>query len=211
MISTTPLVGLSAAAACLYAFRLDRAPSAGRTAVKATAVGALAVLAYISDAPTALVVALVLSSLGDAFLAGDPRRWLPTGLASFLLAHIAYIWLFMQDGGGRAALAAEPVRALGVILAFTAGATMLAWLWGSLGALKAAVALYALALSAMVAAAFTLPKILWPGMLGAVWFMASDAILSAELFRALRTRASSQAVWWLYYGAQGAITYAYLR
>ena len=88
---------------------------------------------------------------------------------------------------------------------------MLAWLWRSLEALRPAVTLYALALAAMVAAAFTLPKILWPAMAGAVWFMASDAILSAELFKGLRTRLSTQAVWWLYYAAQGAITYAYLR
>ncbi|HEY2658479.1 MAG TPA: lysoplasmalogenase [Caulobacteraceae bacterium] len=205
------LIGLSGSACLGYAFLVDSAPSAGRTAVKTVAVGALAVLAYIRGTPTPLVVALALSAIGDGFLAGDPEKLLPLGLGAFLAAHVGYIWLFLQDGGGRAALAAEPVRVLGVAFAFGAGATMLTWLWRSLGALRPAVAVYAAALAAMTAAAFTLPKILWPAMPGAVSFLASDAILSAELFKGLKSRAASQAVWWLYYGAQAAIAYAYLR
>ena len=145
------LIGLSALACAVYAALVERAPSPGRTLVKTVAVGALAALAYIRGAPTPLVVALGLSAIGDAFLAGDPKKWLPAGLGAFLVAHVAYVWLFLQDGGGRSALAAEPVRGLGVILAFAAGATMLAWLWRHLGALRPAVALYAFALAAMAA------------------------------------------------------------
>ncbi|QUD86872.1 lysoplasmalogenase [Phenylobacterium montanum] len=211
MSFSTLLIGLSAAAGVGYVFLLERPPGALRTLVKTLAVAALAALAYLRDAPTGLVVALALSAAGDAFLAGDPDRWLPLGLGAFLLAHVAYVWQFLHDGGGRAALAAEPVRAGGVIMAFAAGIMMLAWLWRSLGALRPAVAVYALALSAMVAAAFTLPKFLAPAMAGAVMFMASDAILSAELFKGLRSRLSTHAVWGLYYGAQAAIAYAYLR
>lgn len=211
MTASDLLIGASALACIGYAFLVDRKPAAGRTAVKTVAVGALAALAYIRGAPTPLVVALGLSAIGDGFLAGDPEEFLPLGLGAFLAAHVAYIWLFVQDGGGRAALAAEPVRALGVAFALGAGVAMLTWLWRSLGALRPAVAVYAAALAAMTAAAFTLPKILWPAMPGAVSFLASDAILSAELFKGLRSRVASQAVWWLYCGAQAAITYAYLR
>jgi uncharacterized membrane protein YhhN len=211
MSPPTVLIGVSAAAGAGYCLLVERPPSGLRTLVKTAAVAGLAALAYLRGAPTLLVIALALCAVGDAFLAGDPKKWLPLGLASFLLAHFAYVWLFLHDGGGRAALAAEPVRAAGVILAFAAGATMLAWLWGSLGALKPAVAVYALALSAMVGAALTLPRILAPAMAGAAMFLASDAILSAELFKGLRTRLSAQAVWWLYYGAQASIAYAYLR
>jgi len=206
------LIGASGLACIAYSLLIGRRASPGRTLVKAAAVGALAVLAYVRGAPTPLVVALILSTLGDAFLAGDPATWLPAGLSAFLLAHGSYIWLFLQDGGGRAALAAEPLRAVGVITAFAAGLMMLAWLWRELAAgMRATVAFYALALSAMVATSFTLPKILWPAMVGAVWFMISDALLAAELFKGLRSRLSGQAVWWLYYAAQGAMTYAYLR
>jgi uncharacterized membrane protein YhhN len=48
-------------------------------------------------------------------------------------------------------------------------------------------------------------------MVGAAAFFLSDAILSAELFKNRRSPWTSQAVWWLYYGAQAAITWAYLR
>jgi len=212
MAIETTLGGVSAAASGLYGLWLVRRPVAvGRTLTKTAAVGALAVLAYVAGAPIALTVALVLSALGDAFLAGEAERWLPFGLTAFLAAHIAYIWLFAHDGGGRAILMAEPVRLLGFVAAFAAGAAMLSWLWSSLGRLRWAVAAYALALSLMAAASFTLPARLWPAMAGAGAFLLSDGVLSAELFKGLRARWATYAVWALYYAAQALIVWAYLR
>jgi uncharacterized membrane protein YhhN len=206
------LGGVSAIASAVYGLWLTRKPiSAWRTLAKTVPVGALAVLAYVAGAPLALTTALVLSAIGDACLAGNAERWLPAGLGAFLLAHVAYIWLFVHDGGGRAALIAEPVRTLGVAAAFATGVTMLAWLWRSLGAMKGAVSLYVVALVAMAASSFTLPHRLWPAMLGAAAFTASDGILSAELFKALRAPWVSYAVWGLYYAAQALILWAYLR
>lgn len=206
------LGGVSAVASAVYGLWLTRRPvSAWRTLAKTLPVGALAVLAYVAGAPVALTTALVLSAIGDACLAGDAERWLPAGLGAFLLAHVAYIWLFVHDGGGRAALIAEPVRTLGVAAAFATGVTMLAWLWRSLGAMKGAVSVYVVALVAMTASSFTLPHRLWPAMLGAAAFTASDGILSAELFKSLRSPLASLAVWSLYYAAQALILWAYLR
>src|ERR1700759_1338414 len=97
----TTLGGMSAAASGLYGLWLVRkAVSTWRTLAKTAAVAALAVLSYVSGAPVAMTIALVLSALGDAFLAGEAERWLPAGLAAFLAAHVAYIWLFVHDGGG---------------------------------------------------------------------------------------------------------------
>jgi uncharacterized membrane protein YhhN len=212
MTLETGFIALSAAAAILYALVFNaRAPSLLRTAVKTTAVGALAGLAVIDGAPPFLIAALALSAVGDAFLAGDPRRWLAPGLGAFLFAHLAYIWLFMRIGGGRAALEAEPWRALGVFGAVAAGAMMLTWLWGSIGPLRPAVAVYAAALAAMTAAAFTLPRLFWPAMAGAVLFMASDALLSAEQFKGRRTVWSGPAIWAAYFAAQALMAYAFLR
>jgi uncharacterized membrane protein YhhN len=202
----------SVTASAVYGLWLAPKPvSAGRTLVKTLAVAALAVLSYIAGAPLALTIALLMSATGDAFLAGDPQRWLSLGLGAFLAAHIAYIWLFLHDGGGRAALIAEPVRTLGVSAAFAAGVTMLAWLWRSLGAMRIAVLAYATALCLMAAASFTLPYRLWPAMLGAAAFTASDGLLSAELFKDLRAPWLTYAVWGLYYAAQALIVWAYLR
>ena len=207
-----PLIALSAATAILYGAVLNGRPaSALRTVVKTVAVGALAALAYVDQGPPALIAALVLSAIGDAFLAGDPRRWLPPGLGAFLAAHLAYIWLFAHVGGGGWALQAEPWRVIGVVGAFAAGTMMLTWLWSSIGPLRPAVAVYAAALAVMTAAAFTLPRLLWPAVPGAVLFLTSDALLSAELFKGARSRWSGPAVWVTYYGAQALISYAFLR
>ncbi len=212
MGAETALGGVSAIASMVFGLWLARRPvSAWRTLVKTVAVASLAVLAYVAGAPAPLTAALVLSAIGDAFLAGESERWLPPGLSAFLLAHVSYIWLFVHDGGGRAALIAEPVRTLGVAAAFAAGVTMLAWLWRSLGAMRGAVSVYAIALCAMTASSFTLPHRLWPAMLGAVAFNASDSLLSAELFKSLRAPWVSHAVWGLYYAAQVLIVWAYLR
>ena len=212
MSAQSVLGGVSLAASLAYGLWFVRRPvSTTRTLVKTTAVGALAVLAYVSGAPMALTIALVLSAAGDAFLAGDAERWLPAGLGAFLLAHVAYIWLFAHDGGGRAALIAEPVRTLGVAGAFAFGVTLLAWLWRSLGAMRAPVVLYAAALCAMTAASFTLPHLMWPAMLGASAFALSDGILSAELFKSVKGAFVAYAVWGLYYAGQALIAYAFLR
>jgi uncharacterized membrane protein YhhN len=208
----TTLAGLSAAASAGYgAWFVAQPVSAPRTLVKTAAVGLLAVLAYVEGAPLALTIALVLGAAGDAFLAGDPARWLPAGLGAFLLAHLIYVGLFVHDGGGRAALVAEPLRDLGVAAAFAAGVTLTAWLWRSLGPMRLPVLLYAIAVSAMTAAAFTLPRRLWPAMVGAALFTASDTLLSAELFKGLRAGWTPHAVWALYYAAQALIVWAYLR
>lgn len=212
MAVETTLGEVSAAAGTLYGLWLVGRPSGfWRTLVKVTAVGALAVMAYVSGAPLALTGALILSAVGDGFMAGDPERWLPLGLVAFLLAHVAYIGLFVHDGGGRAALIAEPVRTLGVAAAFAVAVTMLTWLWRSLGALRAAVCLYVAAICLMAAASFTLPYGMWPAMLGAAAFVASDGLLSAQLFKNFKAPWATYAVWWLYFAAQALITWAYLR
>jgi uncharacterized membrane protein YhhN len=206
------LIAVSLSAAIAYGAVLTRREaSLGRTVVKATAVAALAVLAFVFHHPWPLVAGLALSALGDAFLAGDAERWLPAGLGTFLLAHVSYIWLFRTQGYGLGVLASEPWRGAGAGAAVIAGVVMLVWLWRSIGPLRPAVALYAAALALMVFTALTLPLRDWPAMPGAVLFLISDALLSAELFKGFRTRWSGPVVWATYYGAQGLIAYAFLR
>ena len=206
------LIAGSLAAAIFYGAALTRREaSLSRTLVKTTAVALLAVLALVLHHPWPLVAGLGLSALGDAFLAGDAERWLPAGLGAFLLAHLSYIWFFLHNGYGVGVLAIEPWRGVGAGVAVIAGVVMLTWLWRSIGPLRPAVAVYAAALAGMVVTALTLPMRDWPAMPGAVLFLISDALLSAELFKGVRTRWSSPAVWATYYGAQGLIAYAFLR
>ena len=191
---------------------LPQRPDWRRTVVKAAAVGALAVAARLADAPPLLALALALSAVGDAALAIHPTRTLPAGLTAFLLAHVTYVALFIELGTP-ALLLSQPWRLGGAIFALAAACALLRLLWPSLGALRAAVAAYAVAIAAMTAAALTLDLGFWPGMLGAALFMASDAILALRLFR-YEGRPhlwADQAVWWLYAAAQGMIAWAFLR
>lgn len=211
------LIVVSAAAAVIYgAALIGRPPSAPRTLVKAAAVGGLAGAAYITGSQLQLILALGLGALGlgalgDGLLATVSRRWLPAGLAAFLAGHLCYIWLFLEDGGGRAALLAEPWRNLGVAGAMAAGTLTLLSALRGLGPLKPAAAAYVAALTAMAACAFTLPHQLWPAMAGAVGLMISDGLLAAELFAGARSWWSRHAIWWLYYAGQAMIAWAYLR
>ncbi|MDO9224230.1 MAG: lysoplasmalogenase [Caulobacter sp.] len=208
------LIGLSVAAALVHGLVMaGRAPSLARTIIKTTAVGAIAVMAFLSGAPWWLAAGLLLCAAGDAFLAGDPKRWLPAGLGVFLLGHLLYIFLFqeMRDP----ALEMTTPQIAGTVVVGAAALAMLAWLWTHLGPMRAAVTLYVIAIAVMVGSSFLLPAVYWPAMAGALAFMASDAILAGDLFREAKLLGSQRltgwAVWFLYYGGQAGIAWAFLR
>ena len=203
----------AAAAVCALFYGLllvERPPSFMRAVVKTAATGALAVLAYWQGGGPLLAIALALCAVGDAFLAGDPERWLPFGLAAFLAGHVAYALLFWKERGTVDALfwATAP-------LVVAAAAVMLWRLWPALGALRPAVVAYVAAIVAMVTLSLLLPHARWPAALGALAFMTSDAVLSFDLFMGARlagsTRLTAWAVWFLYFGGQALIAYGMLR
>ena len=205
------LLGLSLAAALCYLAAGERAYR-GRALVKGSAIGTLALLAAwlttkgvlgASDG-WLLVAALALSTAGDVFLVADSEGRFRAGLVSFLLAHVAYGALFVGHveapwwpGLGTAAAA--------VIVVLAAGA-VLAWLWPVLGGLRAPVAAYVAVIAAMALAAlladFATPWV----ALGAVAFVASDAVLAANKFRGPLPGAGPF-VWTSYCTAQGLLAF----
>ncbi|PXA83108.1 lysoplasmalogenase [Caulobacter sp. D4A] len=210
-MTDTLLWAICGVCALAYGFVLvERPPSFVRTVVKAAATGALAVLAYLEGGTVLLAVALTLCALGDVFLAGDPKRWLPYGLAAFLAGHVVYVIVFWRERTtpSQAFFVIAPVAAL-------VGAVMLRRLWGSLGPLRPAVLAYVAAILAMVVSAAALPTMRWPATAGAVAFMASDAILAFDLFKGAKlfgsARLTAWAVWFLYIGGQAAIAWGMLR
>ncbi|HWA61710.1 MAG TPA: lysoplasmalogenase family protein [Caulobacteraceae bacterium] len=217
LIGEALAIGAMLAALAYGTVFLGRPPTALRTIVKTLAVGLLAAASWALGLPLGLTAGLALSSLGDAFLAGDPKRWLPFGLASFLTAHLVYIGLFVTRALGRHHGFYAPadtfgltgVRLLGMIAAVLAAGSVLRWLWSGLGALRWAVVAYVAAIVAMVCASFALPDNLWRAMVGAALFFASDAILAAQLFRQRFVgRIGELSVWWLYWFGQGFFFYA---
>jgi uncharacterized membrane protein YhhN len=209
-MTETILWAIAAGSALAYGLVfVQQPPSLLRTTVKTCAVAALAVLAYLDGGSVLLAVALAVCALGDAFLAGDPKRWLPFGLGAFLVGHLVYIPRFRERES------APPVWFWPAVIGVGAVAgLMLRSLWGSLGKLRIPVVVYVLAIVGMVVTSLLLPQSAWPTTAGAVAFMASDAILSFDLFKSAKLfnseRLTAWAVWFLYWGGQAAICWGML-
>jgi uncharacterized membrane protein YhhN len=196
------LSALSLLGFMVYLFMLDHPSSVMRTIAKTVAVGALAALALHLGGPLLLVLALILSALGDAFLAHEGDVAFLGGLGSFLAAHIAYAVLFVSTGPG---FADASLPGLLAVIAFGVGMGTL--MVRKAGPLALPVAAYVLAIAAMGLGGVTLGGLV---LFGAALFMASDAILGSEKFlmqegSPLR-RLTGPAVWVLYYAGQALIT-----
>jgi uncharacterized membrane protein YhhN len=85
-------------------------------------------------------------------------------------------------------------------------AIALGWLRRDMGAIKLGGMVYGGAITVMALQAMWLPWIGWPAMVGAISFLTSDFVLSAELFRlspdAPVRRLTVPVVWWTYAAAQ---------
>jgi uncharacterized membrane protein YhhN len=130
---------------------------------------------------TAILVGLVLSLLGDVFLM-LPRDRFIAGLASFLVAHLAYLAAFGVEEP--VVIAPQLLLPLGVV-----AVALLGLLWPGLGGLRVPVILYTAAIVAMVWRAWARSRAIpTPGTtlaaVGAALFMVSDALLALNRFRA---------------------------
>lgn len=203
----------SLVAAVIYAFTLGMAPTLARSAAKTLAVAMLAVLAALQGGPLLLVAALTLSAVGDAFLSRDGEKAFLGGLASFLVAHIVYVALFLRSGGGLGLLGAESWRGAIALAMSVFAIVMLVALWRRVGpGLRVPIAVYVAAILAMGMSALTTSNVWLIG--GAVLFMASDGLLATEKFLVAAISPHRVwmrfAVWALYYAAQLGITLGFL-
>ncbi|MBP7064941.1 lysoplasmalogenase [Ferrovibrio sp.] len=153
-----------------------------------------------------LVAALLFSAAGDVFLALDRVRLFVPGLASFLLAHLAYLALFYRNRARPFRLRLWQTCAIAALLGYAA--LMLAWLTPALGPLLLPVCFYIAAIMAMGVAALALPQIrlggyFWVG-LGAISFIFSDSLIAIDKFL-LPLAWAGPAIWLSYVAAQVAI------
>lgn len=127
-----------------------------------------------------LLVALVLSLAGDvALLAGTETRFV-LGLASFLLAHVAYVVAFAVTGVPRGGLALVGLVLVAVLAATVGRLVVPAAARDGGPALGAACAAYLVVIGTMVVAAWATGRPLVA--LGATVFMGSDAVLALDKF-----------------------------
>jgi uncharacterized membrane protein YhhN len=149
-----------------------------KPAVMAALIGvAVAVNASYGHRRQWFVAALALSMLGDVFLM-LPRDLFVAGLASFLLAHVAYVVGLRVHGGSSAAwaLPAVGVLAVDVVLA----RPVLAAVRQRHRQLLVPVLAYMLVISTMVSAA--LATGLAVAIVGAVLFFTSDTLIAWNRF-----------------------------
>ena len=181
--------------------------SVPKLVVKTGSTALLAGFAYLAGGPWLLVAALALSSVGDAFLALDGEKWLKPGMAAFFLAHIAYVALFWglpQADRGLLILAAQVVLVFG-------GVIFIRWLAPWLAEMRYPVFAYGAVILMMGAAALRLDPQYLLVIIGAMMFIASDVILSLQLFTRPAGEAPrlapSLAVWGLYFFGQALIAW----
>lgn len=168
-----------------------------------------------------LVLALLFSAAGDIFLALDRVRLFVPGLASFLLAHLAYLALFLgQRARPFRPVSAQlaPVQSAAMTGLLVYGCIMLAWLWPALGPLRLPVCLYIAAILTMGLAAIALPPALPPALaggrlwvaLGALSFIFSDSLIAIDKFL-LPLTWGGPAIWISYVLAQLLILLGWRR
>jgi uncharacterized membrane protein YhhN len=139
----------------------------------------------------AAIVAMIMSLAGDVFLMLQKEypQFFVFGLASFLIAHVFYIFAYRQHRSE----SHHPDELQGVQrirLAFPiilAGSGLVFVLYPTLGDLKIPVLLYAIVLVVMVLTALfrfgrTETKSFWMVFIGAVLFMISDSTLAINKF-----------------------------
>jgi len=92
-------LAVSVFSAILYGLICTFVPAPpARTVVKTLSVSALTGAAFFTDGPLFLILALAASSFGDFFLAAPGEKRFLGGVASFAIAHLAYVALFLQFG-----------------------------------------------------------------------------------------------------------------
>ena len=130
-----------------------------------------------------IIGALVFSTMGDILLIFEGRPFFILGLLSFLLAHVLYVLIF-RSWVGTLKLDFYTVVCSLFILSYYF--FFMKFLWSHLGAMRIPVLAYALVISVMLWMALQLLRgtssFRWHIVLGALFFVVSDSLLSIQLF-----------------------------
>ena len=189
-----------------------RSASWPKTVLKTASVVILAIGALIVQAPLWLVLALLACAAGDFYLSRGSEVEFLKGVGAFAIGHVFFIILFLTDPlSDISRITYGPQIAILSVLVIMA-LIMGCWLWFTAGNLRHAVMGYIVIITSMGFAAATLPWQNHQGsiLLGVMFFILSDLVLSAELFilsgHGTARKLSPYTVWMFYWSAQLLIT-----
>ena len=205
------LIAASTASALVYgAFLAVRAPWAAKTSARLLARVGLVAVMLVDAGPAALIGGAAFAWFGEIALASR-SRWRPDMVITALtISNLAYAGLFRIAGGGLAALAAEPWRAVGVFGAPALAAMQLTRVWPRVIRWRAIVAINATASAGMGALAFTLPHAFWTAMPGAILTLAASTPTARLAVDERRREIMSASTWVIGMIGQALIAYAFL-
>ena len=160
-----------------YLVLTNKSVSWPRSIVKTIPVTVFALVAYLETAPMLLVVAFILSAVGDLSLSRPGTKWFLAGMIAFALAHLGFIGVMLASG-------AVLQQASGLLIAamLILGASTEIWLRPHTAELKWPVRGYVIIILAMGLTAAGLPDDRQLAFWGAMLFVISDLILSIEIF-----------------------------
>ncbi len=205
MITGLLVVSLAAAVWYLTGFGLPE-HSWRRSAVKTVVVAGLAVACWRVGGPLWLTLGLALGALGDLLLSRPGKPAFLAGVASFAVAHLAYVALFAAFGVSDPTRLLSGWRAIATLGLLIFAGSYARLLWRRAGALRGPVTGYVCVIVLLGLAAIALPGYRELAIAAAGLFILSDAVLAAELFvmpAELRwRRVSASVVWATYWSAQ---------
>ncbi len=198
---TTALLLFAALLAALYGIIFCwREASWPKTLVKTGSVAALALAAPGLSAPLLIVAGLAMGAVGDFLLSRPGEKAFLAGMGAFAAGHLAYAAEFWTPG------MLPPVGPSLLLLALAASTEF--WLAPRTGGLRWPVRAYVAVITLMALAALTLGPGRQVALLGAILFVASDLLLSLDLFvvnTPLLNRLFSHSLWAAYWSGQALI------
>jgi uncharacterized membrane protein YhhN len=204
------LLALSVLCSLTYLITTDFRPYPGRVIVKAASIAPFALIAFraLRNSDGMLLgISLLFSTLGDIFLGLRREDMFIYGLASFLVAHIFYVILFIKKFPRP--LATTSGQKLLLLLLVVYSAAFIMWLVPGLGNFMLPVLAYVLVITAMCMTAILARFSSSWVVAGAVLFLISDSMIGAGRFRE-PAPLSNYLVWITYYLAQFFITIGFL-
>jgi uncharacterized membrane protein YhhN len=155
-----------------------------------------------------LAAALTLSCIGDVLLHLGSRRYVGLALGAFLLAHVAYILLFVHSWPRPLRPSRLELTLAAAVLVYSVLVT--GWLSTGLGGYAVPVIVYSVAITAMtvsaILAGFSTPFV-W---IGAMLFVISDSLIAAGRFKTVPPL-TVYVIWAAYYLGQYGIAIGFLQ